>query len=42
MIDFGLAKKFRDPRTGIHISYSEDKDLTGTVRYASISTHKGV
>ena len=42
MIDFGLAKKFRDPRSGVHIPYQENKDLTGTVRYASISTHKGI
>lgn len=42
VIDFGLAKKFRDPRTHLHIPYRENKNLTGTARYASVSTHLGV
>ena len=42
VIDFGLAKKFQDPRTGRHIPYLEGKNLTGTARYASISTHLGI
>ena len=41
LIDFGLAKRFRNPKTGQHIPWKEGKNLTGTARYASLFTHLG-
>ena len=41
IIDFGLAKKFMSS-SGDHIKYREGKSLTGTARYASVSTHVGI
>jgi serine/threonine protein kinase len=41
IIDFGLAKKYMSS-SGSHIRYREGKSLTGTARYASISTHLGI
>ena len=42
IIDFGLAKKYRDARSHQHIPYRENKNLIGTARYASINTHLGI
>lgn len=42
IIDFGLAKKYRDTVSYQHIPYRENKNLTGTARYASIQTHLGI
>ncbi|GFY50487.1 casein kinase I isoform alpha [Trichonephila inaurata madagascariensis] len=42
LIDYGLAKRYRDSRTRHHIAYRKDKNLTGTARYASINAHLGI
>ncbi|SCW00456.1 LAFE_0C04588g1_1 [Lachancea fermentati] len=42
VIDFGLSKKYRDFSTHHHIPYRENKNLTGTARYASVNTHLGI
>jgi serine/threonine protein kinase len=42
LVDFGLAKKFRDPKTHLHIPYREHCPPTGTTSYISINNHLGV
>jgi serine/threonine protein kinase len=41
LIDYGLSKPFKN-KNGVHIEQKEGKKLTGTARYASISTHLGL
>lgn len=39
MIDFGLAKKYS--KNGEHINFKDKKELLGTAKFASVSTHLG-
>jgi hypothetical protein len=41
LIDFGLCKKYRDPKTGQHVKFKNNRKLNGTARYASIHALEG-
>lgn len=42
LIDFGLAQRFHDPTTHIHIFPTTGHSLVGTIRYTSINSHIGL
>ena len=42
IIDFGLAKKFMSSRTGKHAKFSINKKWSGTTRFASANSLRGV
>ncbi|KAK9154980.1 hypothetical protein Sjap_002460 [Stephania japonica] len=42
LIDLGLATKWRDSASGVHVEYDQRPDVfRGTVRYASVHAHLG-
>ncbi|KAJ1388745.1 Serine/threonine-protein kinase, active site [Sesbania bispinosa] len=42
LVDLGLATKWRDSTTGLHVEYDQRPDVfRGTVRYASVHAHLG-
>ncbi|CAA3000498.1 casein kinase 1-like protein HD16 isoform X1 [Olea europaea var. sylvestris] len=42
LVDLGLATRWRDSSTGLHVDYDQRPDIfRGTVRYASVHAHLG-
>jgi serine/threonine protein kinase len=43
LVDFGLAKRYRDEETGTHcaLHIKKGRGVTGTVRYSSLNVHEG-
>ncbi len=41
LIDFGLARAYRNPNSYQHFPCSDDNSFNGTARYASLNTHLG-
>ena len=42
LIDYGLSQRYINQNTGEHIKYQENCSPSGTIRYLSINTHKGI
>jgi serine/threonine protein kinase len=42
IVDFGIARRYKNPRNGAHIPFVDGKSVIGTVRYASLNTHLGI
>ncbi|OHT07767.1 Casein kinase I isoform delta-B [Tritrichomonas foetus] len=42
LIDFGLTKKYIDPKTKNHVPYRDHRPKVGTIRYISVNTHLGI
>ena len=42
IIDFGLAKQYKSRKTGKHVKYTINKKWSGTSRFASANTLRGV
>jgi len=41
LLDFGMAKKYKDSKTNEHIPFRQKKQLLGSPLFASINSHKG-
>ena len=41
LIDFGLTKRFRCPKTGDHITFKQNLGIVGTAMFLSLNSHLG-
>ncbi|KAH9007494.1 kinase-like domain-containing protein, partial [Lactarius hengduanensis] len=41
LIDFGLARQLRNPATCLHIPYSPDQSVVGTLPFTSVNGQQG-
>ena len=41
LIDFGLARQFRNPATYLHIQYTENPSVVGTLPFTSVNGQRG-
>ncbi|ORX61640.1 kinase-like protein [Hesseltinella vesiculosa] len=41
LIDFGMAKRYKDPKTQRHACFKTGQGISGTARYMSINAHLG-
>jgi serine/threonine protein kinase len=39
IIDFGLSKRYRCPKSGLHVERKKKNGVTGTPRYCSLDAH---
>lgn len=41
IIDFGLSKRYKDPKTGQHVKFTFNRRLNGTAKFASVHALEG-
>lgn len=42
LVDFGLARLYRDQVTGTHVQFKDKSQIVGTITFASINAHYGM
>ena len=41
IIDFGLSKRYKCPKSGQYLDFKTNYNLIGTIRYCSLNAHQG-
>jgi len=42
IVDFGIARRYKNPRNGARMAFLNGKPFVGTVHYVSFDTHLGI